>query len=173
MVRIAYAAQLPTPAEVIRAGGVSAPPAPRIQDKASLPASGATKAAIELVSTNPVPQVGSFEEAVALFEQNREILIYTQLRENVRLVRFEPGVIELRPAANMARDFLPRVGTLLTGWTGQPWKLVVSEEEGSPSLHEQENARKEKRIEDAAAHPLVSSVLSQFPGAKIVGVKPS
>ncbi|MDE3061400.1 MAG: hypothetical protein KGJ06_10355, partial [Pseudomonadota bacterium] len=39
------------------------------------------------------------------------------------------------------------------------------------SLHEQEQSRKEKQLEEATAHPLVSSVLERFPGAKIVNVK--
>ncbi len=166
LVRIAYAAQLPTPADVIRSESGSAPAA------AEAPAA---KPKLELVNSAPAPTatlaVADFAEAVALFDRHREPLLYTHLRRDARLVAFEPGKIEIRLTAQLPRDFAAKVGAALTGWTGQPWKVVISEDEGAPTLHEQDTAKKAQQIEEAAAHPLVSSVLDQFPGAKVVGVK--
>ena len=169
IVRIAYAAQLPTPAEVIRDTAVPLPVGGRL---------GGGLVETPLVTRphpNPPPNgegkaIASFEEAVALFEQHREAMKHMQLQREVRLVRFEQGIIEIRPTSTLPRDFNSQVASCLTQWTGQPWKVVLSEEEGNPSLHEVEIARKEKQIQEASAHPLVSSVFEQFPGAKLVGV---
>ena len=114
--------------------------------------------------------VTTFEQAVALFAANREPLKHTQLMHEVRPVSFAPGMIEIRITGNVPRDFCPQIASCLTQWTGQPWKVVQSEEQGNPSLHEMEITRKEKQVESASAHPLVSSVFEQFPGAKLVGV---
>jgi DNA polymerase III subunit gamma/tau len=184
MVRIAYAAQLPTPAEIIR-GGVE--PAARSSPSATAEkTSAASKPNLELVSAKPespaaavqpsdVPpasiQVTNFEEVVALFEQNREGLKSAQLKRDVRLVRFEPGIITIQVNPNLPRDFAAQVGACLTKWTGQAWKVVLSEDAGNASLHEQELVRKEQQIQEVSTHPLVNSVLEQFPGAKLVGVK--
>ena len=161
MVRIAYAAQLPTPAEVIR-------------NTASEPAVASprptTSVAAEITSDATV-SLQSFEQAVALFDQHREPLKYMQLRQEVRLVRFAPGEIEIRPVASLPRDFYSQVSACLTQWTGQNWKVMMSEEEGDPSLHEVETQRKEKNMKEVSTQPLVSSIMEQFPGAKLVGVK--
>jgi DNA polymerase III subunit gamma/tau len=98
-------------------------------------------------------------------------LLYTRLKQDVHLVDFEPGKIILRLGTSLPRDFAGRVSECLTGWTGQPWKVMLSDETGEPSLSEQERTRKEQQMQETAAHPLVSSVLEQFPGAKVVGVK--
>jgi len=165
VVRIAYAAQLPTPAEAIRSGSSPLPNSPPQAGE------GIKKPALELVTAQASATVQSFADAVALFEQHRELRKCMHLKQDVRLVRFEPGRIEIRLTAPLARDFASQIAASLSGWTGQPWKVALSEEEGEPSLHEQETARKEQQLQEATAHPLVASVLEQFPGAKLMGVK--
>jgi DNA polymerase-3 subunit gamma/tau len=162
LVRIAYSAQLPTPVEVIRNMGSAAGETVLTQ-----PANTEKK--------TPVPAlrqvISSFEQAVALFAENREMLLHTQLRNDVWLSSFEEGKIELKLAPDLARDFTAKIADHLTRWTGQPWKILVSGTAANPSLHEQEIARKEKDIKEVSAHPLVASALQQFPGATVVGVK--
>jgi DNA polymerase III subunit gamma/tau len=165
-VRIAYAAQLPTPAEIIR-GGEAAP----AKSSAPKEKQAAPKPNLELVNTAVTSTVHSFSDAVALFEKHREALIFTQLRENVRLVEFAPGQITLKLTANLPREFTTRVADALSRWTGQSWKIMLSDAQGEPSLYEQENQRKGRQLQEAAAHPLVSSVLEAFPGAKVTQVK--
>lgn len=80
------------------------------------------------------------------------------------------GEITLRIAPSLPRDFGQQIGQLLSEWTGENWKVVLSEEQGSPSLHEQAQARKKQQLEQVEKHPLVESVLGQFPGAKLVSV---
>jgi DNA polymerase-3 subunit gamma/tau len=161
LVRVAYAAQLPTPAEVIRSG--DSVPAPTV--------AAAPKPEVTLVTNKPAVTIANFEEAVALFEKNREILLYTHLRQDVSPVQFEAGRISIHLKTPLPRDFTARVADCLTRWTGQPWKLSLSEQAGAASLHEQATARKTQAMEQVSAHPLVASVLDEFPGAKLVGVE--
>jgi DNA polymerase-3 subunit gamma/tau len=165
-VRIAYAASLPTPAEIIRSGE-SAPAKPA----ASKESKSAPKPNLELVSSAAPVLVTSFVEAVALFEKHREALLFNQLREHVRLVEFAPGFITLKLTANLPRDFTTRIADALSRFTGQSWKVMLSDAEGEASLYEQENQRKGAQLQEASAHPLVSSVLEAFPGAKVTQVK--
>jgi len=188
VVRVAYAAQLPTPAEAIRSGveqapvkavAMHSPVAPVLvasEKKSSEPQhtdakSADTQNADANNSDAKNVDVGTFEEVVALFDTHREALKYTQLRNNVRLVKCEPGLLEIKVTAELPRDFQAQIAKCLTQWTGREWKVVFSDEEGKPSLHEQEMARKESQIKEVSSHPLVSSVMEQFPGAKLVGVK--
>jgi len=169
MVRVAYAASLPTPADMLKSGGDAPAPAKPVAVEAARPAATA-KPSLELVSS-ALAALTSFPEAVTLFEQHKEPLLYTRLKNDVRLVSFAPGVIALRLISSLPRDFTAKVGECLTRWTGQPWKVILSDEEGELTLHDQEMARKRQKVEETSAHPLVASVLEQFPGAKITAVK--
>jgi DNA polymerase-3 subunit gamma/tau len=157
MVRIAYAAQLPTPADVIR----TAPDALSKQP---------VKPNLEIVHT-PSASPQNFVEVIALFEKNREAFLAVQLKQVVRLVSFAQGKLEICLAAQQSRDFPTKIAECLTRWTGQKWNVILSDAEGEPTLAEQEAIKKEKREQTAATDPLVASVLEQFPGAKLVGIK--
>ncbi|MBY0408184.1 MAG: hypothetical protein K2Q01_10875 [Rickettsiales bacterium] len=107
---------------------------------------------------------------MSLFGERREGLKHTYLVHDCYLVAFAPGSITLRLAPSLPRDFGQGVAACLTEWTGHPWKVIISEEQGAPSLHEQAEARKEKHMQELASHPLVASVMEQFPGAKLLTV---
>jgi DNA polymerase-3 subunit gamma/tau len=117
----------------------------------------------------PGPQ--SFAEVVALVATQREAMLAAHLRENVRLVRFEIGQIELNPAAAAPRDLANRLGEQLSKWTGRRWIVSLVREGGAATLEEQEAAQRKQRSDAAAAHPLVRAVLDAFPGATIEAVR--
>lgn len=162
LVRISYAAQVPTPAEIIRNMTDGIAPQPQQQP-------------LNTEKKTPEPavnhKISSFEEAVALFGEKREMLLQTQLKCDVGLVSFGQGKIEIKILNELSRDFPNKIADCLSRWTGMPWKILLSNSAANPSLHEQENARKEKDIKEVSAHPLVASALQQFPGATVVGVK--
>ncbi len=194
LVRIAYAADLPTLDEVVRAvsdnGGTAAPPpgnggaqavasntAPRYEAPRGSPRSSA---ALSPRLADPVPQaqdaptltIGSFAELVALAADKRDITMKLALERDVRLVRCEDGRLEiaLEPSApkTLVHDLQRKLGT----WTGKRWMVTVSKEEGAPTLRAQAEARQAEVERGVEGDPLVQAVLQRFPGAKIVGVTP-
>ncbi|MBE9557729.1 MAG: DNA polymerase III subunit gamma/tau [Proteobacteria bacterium] len=203
LVRLAYMAELPTPADLARelhkggSQGVNAPaPAPALPPSsggngggARASAGGPTVVARGEPAPEPAPppdpapaprasaeaQPGpqSFTELVALSEEKREAILHTQLRHNVHLVRCEAGRLEIRPDENAPRDLAARVGTLLSEWTGRRWVVSVSGEQGEATLAQQAEAARQKEHEAAARHPLVQAARKAFPGAKITRVEPS
>jgi DNA polymerase-3 subunit gamma/tau len=184
LVRLAYAADLPTPDEALRAlkdgaplpaGGPSAPP-PR-------PSGPATSGNMALASSQPHPQprpqaaaaeptmrLRRFEDVVALAGERREIVLKAALERDVRLVRFEEGRIELSLTESGNRAIANDLARALQQWTGERWMVALSSEEGAPTLHEQAVTAERERKEGAANHPLVQAVLQKFPGAQIVNV---
>ncbi len=215
LVRLAYAAELPTPGEIVARlggdGGKAAPaPAARPAEapatatapsqpappeaaeptpeppRAALTTGGAAapgpapeaeahhevEAAAPAPAPAPAPDDGprSFEEVVALFAERREGILHAHLMGKVHLVRFEPGSIEFRPAADAPRDLANRLGQLLGEWTGRRWVVSVSGEPGMPTLNDQALAAAEALKADARANPVVSAILETFPGAKVTAV---
>ncbi len=187
LVRLAYAADLPAPADLIKSlegaatpspGPASGPvPGPRVSanPRAGAPLEGASSAAPRMQPREaPAPatlEPQSFLDVIKLFERHREALLRSHLYNNVHLVHFEPGRIELRPEPAAPRDLPNRLGQMLSQWTGQRWVVSVSGERGDPSLREQMEAHSHELKVEAAADPLVRAVLEAFPGAHIETVR--
>ena len=193
LVRIAYAADLPTPDEVVRAvaeeggaparpqgnGGASAAPAqsfaPRYEAPRGSPRSSA--AVSPRVADDPVAQadaaqaaptlsINSFEQLIALAQEKRDISVKMALERDVRLVRCEDGQLEVALEATAPRTFVHDLSRKLTAWTGKRWIVVVSQEQGAATLRSQQDARQaelERSVED---DPLVQAVLGVSPARR-------
>jgi len=175
LVRLAYAAELPPPSELVRrlADGSAAagaePPAPA----PAPPPDGAPASATAAPQASAAP--ASFAEAVALFERFGEPMLHGWLYQAARLVRFEPGRIELRLAPGTPPDLAGRVAAALGRWTGERWliSLAGDGEPAAPTLAEQAAATRREHLEALAEDPRIKPVLERFPGAAIVDVRPA
>jgi len=187
LVRLAFAAELPTPAELIASanGGtaVAASPAPATSGgRASGPRASSDGATARALRPDPAPLGApqasaapavpqSFTDVIALFEEKREALLRTHLVNDVHLVRFEVGAIEFRPAQHAPPHLANRVSEKLREWTGMPWFVSVSSEPGEPTLGQQRERAAADRRSAALSHPLVQAALETFPGAEVAAVR--
>jgi DNA polymerase-3 subunit gamma/tau len=187
LVRLAFASELPSPAEAIESlrnspppgggggGGYSAAPSGGGAQAIAQASLGGGAAGQTVMRAQPAPVVAvpdpllppDFVAMTELFVEKREVVLAAELKGSVHLVRYEPGLIEFRPEANTSRDLAQKVSKLLGEWTGRPWLVSVSREPGAPTLREQQIEAKEKIRTDAANHPLVQAILLAFPGASI------
>ncbi len=113
----------------------------------------------------------SFAEVVELARRRHEGLLCADLEAGVHLVRFEPGHIELRLADEAPADLLHRLSRWLGAATGRRWMVAVSREAGAPTLLQQREDARRSRLDEAAQHPLVRSILAAFPGAVLDRVR--
>ncbi len=188
LVRIAYSADLPTPDEAIRllsnGDGTSAAPArPESNGGTSTPQSYASmsprgSAALAPRPSNeavaqpaaPTRALSTFPEIVALAAEKRDVAMKLALERDVRLVRCEDGQLDIAMLPSAAKTLVHDLQRKLTAWTGKRWIVVVSQEQGAPTLREQAEREREKVERGLQSDPLVKAVLERFPGAKIVGV---
>jgi DNA polymerase-3 subunit gamma/tau len=197
LVRIAYAADLPTPDEVVRSlsenGAAPARPqgnggsvqassqgyAPRYEAPRGSPRSSA--AVSPRPAEDPMPRrddpvaaptlsINSFADLIALAVEKRDITTKMALERDVRLVRCEDGQLEIALEARAPKTLVHDLQRKLTGWTGKRWIVVVSKEQGAPTMRAQADAQQAEIERDVQSDPLVQAVLSRFPGAKVVGV---
>jgi DNA polymerase-3 subunit gamma/tau len=202
LVRLAYAADLPTPGDLMRRlsdapgpgaerseGTTPAKPSPRQPahaaapeaSRAASPVVAAPVAEPQVAEAEPVPpsevaslaNPQSFEELVALAEQKRDLKLKNALTEQVRLVRFRPGHLELNPLGTAARELGQELMRKLKAWTGRVWIVALSGEEGFEPLGVQRRAREARDIETIREHPQVKQVLRHFPDARIAAVRPT
>jgi DNA polymerase-3 subunit gamma/tau len=191
LVRLAYAADLPTPDEALRSlreglptSGVAArngSPPPTLNApgtmRSSPPSDGGgaalARAPAPILAAAPSPTVAlrRFEDVVALAGERRDIVLKGALERDVRLVRFEDGHIEFALAEGGSRSLPNDLSRALADWTGRRWAVVLSSKPGEPTIAERKRAHEAERRSDAESHPLVRAVLASFPGAAIVDVR--
>jgi len=185
LIRLCYAADLPSPADALKQlqnGSVvpvaSGAPAPRgggggggaaARLATSQPASAIAPQPAQ--ATEALPNPRNFTEVVALFESKREARLVNALMHHVHEVRCEPGMIEFRPEKTAPTDLASRLSDLLGKWTGRRWLASVSNAEGKPTLAQQKAANADTLRNKAEANPLVQAILKTFPGAKLEAVK--
>ena len=197
LVRLAYAADLPTPEDIIKnlkkegAGTTpqpptqSAPPTPQAPVNQTRPApaqtvSDAGAVAVPLRNETPLDPasalnqphtLNSFQDVVDLAGTKRDIRLKSALERFVRLVKFTPGAIDIQLVDGASQDLANELGRKLNQWTQQRWIIAVSKETGQQTLYEQTNAREQALLKEASEDALVRAALEQFPGAKIVTVR--
>ena len=108
---------------------------------------------------------------MTLLGERREAILQAHLKNNVHLVRFEPGRIEFRPDEHAPRTLANRLGALLSEWTGRRWVVAISSEPGEPTLAQQESAADRRERAEVTAHPLVQAAMAAFPGATIEAIR--
>ncbi|MBB4196887.1 DNA polymerase III subunit gamma/tau [Rhodoblastus sphagnicola] len=193
LVRLAYAADLPSPEDVLRRlassdpapnGGPTRAPsgpsggatalrqnAPRLASAQAAPAPRVAPQSSTVAQAAPAVVLQNFLELVALASEKRDIQTKTALERDVRLVRFEQGRLEFALASGASPALTAQLSRKLQDWTGQRWLVALSSAQGAPTLKEQADARENEKRIGVQAHPLVRATLDTFPGAVIVAVR--
>ncbi len=199
LVRLAYAAQLPTPAEALKAledGNAAPAPGPSAAATAAStsgssgsggvarsmdphPPGPGPQAVLADAPTRPaeqqpagLPTPTSFQEVADLALERGEAVLHGQLLTDVRVVRFEPGQIDLRLNENAPETIPARLIRFLNEHTALRWLVGISHDTGAPTLVEQRRAASDAKREEVRNHPLVREVMRVFPGATIADVRP-
>jgi DNA polymerase III subunit gamma/tau len=119
----------------------------------------------------PKVNVRSIHDIVDLCAQNRDAKLKALVRNFVRLVKIEPGRLDIRMTDGGPGTLPGELGVKLKEWTGIHWIVSLSKEEGEPTLVEADASAREARLTDARADPDIMAILAQFPGAKITDVR--
>jgi len=191
LIRVAYAADLPPPSDLIRAlrekageeknvgdaGRDTSPPPPSSGSRLRAVSGGeggacACAVAVTAAPTRTVaPQPEKWRDIVSLFATNREAGLYAELCRYAHPVNIAQGQITIRLDEGASRQLVVRAGACLNAWTGRRWLIVLTDEKGGPTLAQEDAADEKARHERAAAHPLMRAVFQTFPQATLVELK--
>jgi DNA polymerase-3 subunit gamma/tau len=193
LVRIAYAADLPTPDEALRAlqegGGVEpsarapaalAPSAPRDPGpRMAMTAEGGGRpqaAPARALSPEPAPagapRLSSLADVAALAGSRRDLSIKHAVENYLRPGPIEEGRLEVGLVKGAPGNLATLLAAKLSEWTGRRWLVGISDQASGETLAETAAKKQDELKRDAHHDPLVEAVLKKFPGATIVGVKP-
>jgi DNA polymerase-3 subunit gamma/tau len=185
LIRIAHAAELPSPDDLVRILGGNGQRRP--QDAAGQRSSpGDTQTARlhshaapqdlrEGPSSVPEPSLeepGNLADVARLAGHHRDARLKVHLEEHVSLVRFEPGRIEINLLDGAPPGLAGELGEKLGRWTGRRWIVAVSREPGAPPIAAVRRQQAAAEIADIKTHPAVQTLLEVFPEAEIKEVRP-
>jgi DNA polymerase III subunit gamma/tau len=187
IIRLAYAADLPDPADLVRrlkdqpllssSGAAHSAPAslPRETVRVSAPASssGRTQAALK-----PQEQPGEFtaqtirslHDVVAVLEQAGEFVLASQVYQCAHLVKLEQGRIEIRPSDTAPARLAQDLGQQLSHITGARWIVSVSSALGQETLAEQLTSVRCAEFAEVLKIPAVQEIIEAFPDAKLIDI---
>jgi len=182
LIRLGYAADLPTPEDALRKLADATEAAPRSAPLSPPPARPSGGSALRAVAqTDPAPVAASvsapavrlarFEDVVALARAKRDIQLQGALENDVRLVRFEAGSIAFSLNPGASPQIAQSLSRRLQEWTGARWMVALVAGSTAPTLRENASAREAERLNGVAANPLVRKIMTRFPGAQIVEVR--
>lgn len=195
LIRLLYVADHPAPSDMLKqlkdgstvsagaampAGPVGGGGRPTVMSR-GLTVVGSQTAAMssQAVAAEALPKLVSvaaldtFEDVVALFGQKREALLQAALKNDVHLVSFARGHIDIRPLETAPRNLAGQVADKLGQWTGERWVISLSRAEGQPTLASRDRAAAAAEMDDVRQSPVVAAILETFAGAKIIDIKKS
>lgn len=183
LIRLAYAADLPSPDELIEklsslppdSGPTPSAPSPNgggYQARATAPMAQAAPVpqSTPQASIRPMPQ--TYAQLVALAGEKRDIAIKHALESDLKPVSFEVGRIEVALTSSANPGVVSALSAKLKDWTGRPWMVTISTREiSAPTMREARQAAETDARNQALEDPLVKAVMETFPGARLVTIK--
>ena len=183
VIRMCYTAQLPSPADII--GELRGVPTSRVDRKADAhqkimaptPQTISAEARADRgeagggEAQSATRSFASFGDIVAHAAQIRDIKLKTTLEEQVELVKFGPGYLELHTLDGAPKNLAPDLARKLQVWSGERWIVSLSEEKGLPPLGVRKREEEARALEEIRKHPAVKNVMHHFPDAEIKSVR--
>ena len=179
LIRLAYAADLPSPGDLVQK--LMNEPAPTSPAPPAAPPGGGgggggatAQAARARAAPQPAavpraaPRLQSFEDIVALARQ-KEIRFGGDLEKYVRPVKFAQGQLEITVDEGAPRDLAGKISGKLQEWTGERWIVSVSgrRSDAGQTVRELKDEKRARIEEEARSHPLVKAALDTFPKARL------
>ncbi len=189
LIRLAYAADLPTPDEALRMLRGEAPagappqrgpissgaPSPSAHaggggvraQAAAMPDAERRWSPAPIASAAEAPamraRLSSLADVARLAGARRDAKLRVELECFAHVVSFAEGRIEMRLDARAPTDLPGRLTQRLKEWTGRQWTVTLSQTEGAPTLRDARHA-------ETMADPLVRRAFELFPDAELLSI---
>ena len=180
IIRLTHVSELPSPDELIRKLEKNSYPEVRTGDvkkksdnKSTITSSivsstnGAAIAKVKEIIEDPLQQFKTFDDVVSLIRFNRDMKLLVETENYLRLVKYQPGRIEFQLTPEASSDIPSRLAKKLKSWTGENWGVTIVNKGGGPTIAEKRDASKQNLHLKVMEHPMVKSVLENFPGSNI------
>ena len=166
VIRMAYVSDLPTPEEIIK----------NIDSKDKGKKKNITKQTTKEESLSQKNEnktsssrIHSFEDIIEVAGKNKNLILKKFLQEDVRLVSFEIGHIDINVESGN-EDIIKDLIAKLYEWTDQRWIINVSMKKGDDTIIEKQKQKQDDIITELSNSDEMKKVLEAFPDSEITSV---
>jgi DNA polymerase-3 subunit gamma/tau len=168
LLRIAYSAGLPTPAELLKELKKKSGLNNSVNIQSSLPKSKTEeRIESELVDESERLSISTTADLIDLMTAKKQPLLMFAVKNDMSFKDFSDGHMRVAISENAEKDLILRLRTFLEKETGRAWVIDIDYEPLGETLAFQESQRLNKDKKNISEYPLVKAILSEFNGAKI------
>lgn len=186
IIRLAYAADLPDPGDLIKRlkdepAPTNAPSAattnvvPASSSPAPVSASGNAggPGPAQAVAAQPAPSanteraLSTLEDIHAALEETHNLVLAGQVYMYVHPIKISENRIEMRLSVDAPPGLSQNLGKALGDITGTRWMVSVSDVPGAPTMAEAAQAEKDQERAKVLQFPVIQEILSVFPDAEL------
>ncbi len=115
--------------------------------------------------------INNFEDLIELCNKKKEMKLKYELENNVSLVTFAKGRIEISFNEKLDKDFIKELSNKLYEWTNERWIISLTKKEGAISKKQEEKIYKKNLLEEAKKNKIYKKFLDIFSDAELIDVK--
>ena len=166
VIRMAYVSDLPTPEEIIKNIDSNDKSKKKNITKHSTKEESLSHKNENKTSSS---RIHSFEDIIEVAGKNKNLILKKFLQEDVRLVSFEIGHIDINVESGN-EDIIKDLIAKLYEWTDQRWIINVSMKKGDDTIIEKQKQKQDDIITELSNSDEMKKVLEAFPDSEITSV---
>ena len=181
LIRLAYMAPMPTPAEIIKSLPKSSPQTPATSPTpaatqppptSSIPLAAQAQQDASVIPDTPLtPELISLRQIASMLDDHGHHILAAKLRTHIRIVAIKDNRLDIQIDGDDRHKLGPELAKILSQMTGSSWLVHISETGGGTTIAEQDEAAQKEKINDFAKRPDIAHILNQFEGAEITDMR--
>jgi len=116
-------------------------------------------------------KVSSFEELILLSSRKKEIQLKYDLENNVNLIKFSKGKIDISFNENLDKNFVRDLSQKLLKWTGTRWVITLTKKMGQKTFSELQSIKKKELLDQEKKGEVYKKFKNIFSDGELLKVK--
>ena len=113
----------------------------------------------------------SFEDLIHLSSKKKEIQLKYDLENNVNLIKFSIGKIDISFNEKLDKNFVRNLSEKLLEWTGSRWVIILAKEAGQKTFSEMKQIKAKQIIDNAKQGKIYKKFKDVFSDVELLEVK--
>ena len=124
-----------------------------------------------MVKDIDISKVLSFEDLISLSSIKKEIQLKYDLENNVNLIKFSEGKIDISFNENLDKNFVRNLSEKLLEWTGNRWVITLAKKTGQKTFSELRDIKRKELLDQEKKGEIYKKFKNIFSDAELLEVK--
>jgi len=124
-----------------------------------------------LLKESILEKVSSIDELISLSSKKKEIQLKYDLENNVNLIKFSEGKIDISFNENLNKNFVRNLSEKLHEWTGNRWVITLSKQVGQKTFSEMQDIKKKELLDREKKGEIYKKFRNIFSDGELLEVK--